>query len=371
MSTVMLLVGSVLCVAFYLYVYFAAEKPRKGTLEWIEMQEKPQMTRQGLLQKLKWTDILWCALTILLSYGVSIGLSACVDISILKTSLSSGTLLLTLLPLALTAALAYLLGRLLSGKVLVGLFPAVFLMFCVMLNSRSMESLLLLGCLLLLLAHFNGKGFGAWLSLVLSAVLLASAAWFTPALIFFAIPWLGTVLFGEILRIRQEDVSLWHLIFTLLAAVLSLGVAITVLNFPLFATDLPQAMKVPGCYTIFWQKFFATLPMEFLSVTDDMALVLTQPAACLLLAGVVIAVGGVCRRQTSAVILLLWTGAALVLAVLFPAIPLYPMAALVLAYATSRIHRRNYPGAAYTVACVPIILTLISTILILFGGIPL
>ena len=367
MPTIMLLVGAVLCVAFYLYVFFTAEKPRKGTLEWVEMYEKPKMTRQGLMQKLDWMDLVWCGLMILLFYGIGIGLGACVDVSMLRASLSSGSFLLNLLPTVTSGLLAYLLGRLLSGKVWVGLFPAFFLTLAAIPGDRVMESLLLLGCLVLLLAHFGGKGFGAWLSLVLSAVLLALAAWFSPVLIFLAVPWLGTVLFGEILRMKREDASLWHLILALLAAVLSLGIAITVLNFPLFAADLLQAIKIPGNYVIFWRRLFLSLPTGLFSFANAAALVLTLPVTCLLTAGVVIAIGGM-RRRVFAVILLLWTASALIMTILFPGISLPSVAAVVLTFLVSRIRSRGYTGAAVVTGFVPVVISASVMILMLYGG---
>lgn len=362
MPTILLLMGSVLCVAFYLYAYFAAENPHKGTLEWISMQEKPALTRQGILHRLKWLDILWSFLMGLMAQMLCLGLAACVDVAMMRTSLASGHLFLATLPMVLSAIAAYLLGKLLSGRFVGGMLPALFLCLHLPISISPAEALLLLVCVLTLLGHFTGKGFFAWLCLVLSGIMLGLSTWGQPLYIFFALPWLGTVLLGEILRTKQEDMSPWHLILTLLAAVLSLGITIAIVHFPLYAADLSAALKTPGCYAMFWLQLVITIPAKFFAA-PDFYLPLLLPSATLLLAGVAMAVGAAKRHHALGIVMLLWTVFGLLLAVFFPSAHPTFLSVWVLAWLVSRIDKRGYRGAALVTGLVPAVLSLFMTFL--------
>ena len=365
MPTILLLFGTALCIAFYIAVYFTAEAPKTGTLEWIDLYSAPQMTRQGVLHRLKWLDILWCFLMGLMAFGLHLSFGACVDVSMVRTSLASGWAFLTALPAVLAVMAAYLLGKLLSGRFLGGFLPALLLGCGSLISLYFAETLLMLGCLLLVLVFFTGKGFWAWLCLVLSGMLLALSTWFHPTYIFFLLPWLGTVLFAEILRMKREDASFWHLLLAVLAALLSVGVTVAIVHFPLYAADLSAALKTPGCYFMFWLQLVISIPAKFLAA-PEVSPILLLPSAALLLSGVVMAIGAVKKHHTLGVLMLLWTGFGLILAVCFPyACPIF-LPILVLAWLVSRIYARGYSSAATITGLMPTVISLLMTILTLW-----
>lgn len=354
--------GAVLCAAFYITVYFTAEAPKSGSLEWIGMYEKPALTRQGLLHRLKWLDVLWCFLMGLLSLSLYTLACAMVDVSMLRTSLSSGWLFLCAAPGALMAMIAYLLGKLLSGRFLGGLMPVLFLGFSNLLNVLNLSGILLLACFVLVLVFLTGKGFWAWLCLVLSGILLALAAWMQPTCIFFALPWLGTVLFAEILRMKEEDALPWHLILALLAALLSVGVTVTAVHFPLAAPDLTAALKTPGNYALFWQKLIVAVSAKLFG-SFVLSPILLLPSASLLLAGVVMAVGAVNRRQTFGVPMLLWMVFGLAISILYPTASSLFLSLAVLTWLFARVSARGYRGAAIVTGLIPTVISALIMIL--------
>lgn len=363
LPTVLLLSGAMMCAAFYLYIYFTAEAPRKGTLEWIALYEKPHLCRKGLLHRLKWLDLLWSFLMGLMAFGLYVGFGACVDASMVRASLSSGWAFLTALPAVLAVMASYLLGRLLSGRFLGGFLPALFLSCSILLSLYAVETLLMLGCLLTLLGYFCGKGFWAWLCLVISGILLGLGASISPLNIFLLLPWLGTVLFSEILRFKREDAGIWHTILAPVVGVLAVLLTITVVNFPLhIVTDLRAALKTPGYYLWFWLQLVITIPAR-LFAAPDISPALLLPSATLLLAGVAMAVGAVKRHHTLGIVVLLWTVFGLLLAVFFPSAHPMFLSVWVLAWLVSRIDARGYRSAALVTGLVPAVLSLFMTFL--------
>lgn len=365
LPTVILLIGSVLCAAFYLYVYFAAETPRKGTLEWVEMYEKPKMTRQ-FAKPFRWWDSLWALLALVLACGFHLGVGACVDPGMLRTSLLSGYFLLSLLPVAMAAAAAYLTAKLLTGNVLLSLLSAL-LMPCSLAYSDAAP--FVLGSFLLLLLQISACGWKSWLFLVLSALLLAAGTYGDPALFLLALPWLGCILAGEVIRIWDDETGPWHLILSLLtfAAVLSVGaMAANIPNYLQFFQNREGLIFADGnLYAMFWMRLLGHLQMpgaESLPPTE-------LPSLTVALAAVVYLADSLRkRRDLSALALLLLTVFAIVLRFLYTGAILAPAAVLALAYLTNRIRIRNFPGAAVVVALVPILITLTGTILTLTGG---
>ena len=365
MPTVILLIGSVLCAAFYLYVYFAAETPRKGTLEWVEMYEKPKMTRQ-FAKPFRWWDSLWALLALVLACGFHLGVGACVDPGMLRTSLLSGYFLLSLLPVALAAAAAYLTAKLLTGNVLLSLLSALLLP-CSLAGADALP--FVLGSFLLLLLQISACGWKSWLFLVLSALLLAAGTYGDPALFLLALPWLGCILAGEALRIRDDEAGPWHLILSLLtfAATLAVGaMAANIPNYLQFFQNREGLIFADGnLYAMFWMRLLGHLQMpgaESLLPTEI-------PSLTVALAAVVYLADSLRRRRDlSALALLLLTVFAIVLRFLYTAAALEAAAVLALAYLANRIRIRNFPGAAVVVALVPILITLTGTILTLTGG---
>lgn len=357
MPTVLLLVGAALCAALHIWAYFTAEAPHSGSLEWISLYEKPKMTRQ-ILCRLRWLDLLWSFLLFLLATILYAAPMVLTDVTLLQ----SGWLLLASLPTALSAAGAYLLGKSLSGKFFVGLLPMLLVTFSAFGSYFNAETCLMLLCLLLTLVYLSGRGFWAWLSLIFSGILLGITTWLTPLFVFFALPWLGTVLFAEILRMKQEDTSPWHLILALLAASTALDLTITVLHFPLAAPDLVQALQTPAYYTLFWKQLAMLLPRKLFRA-GDLSVTLPLPSAALLVAGVVMGVGATAKKHTLGVVLLLWSVTGLALWILFPSVFPYFLPALTLAYLATRLHIRECGAAAWIVGLIAPIITLITAIL--------
>lgn len=358
LPTVLLLSGAMMCAAFYLYIYFTAEAPRKGTLEWIALYEKPHLCRKGLLHRLKWLDLLWSFVAALLSLGIFLGITACINPSLLQGMLLP--LILSALPTVLCAVLAYLMGKLFSGKVLYSLLAAVFLTFCrILAPTRSEDAAFLLGAVLLLLTYFTGKGFAAWLSLILSGILLGLGASISPLNIFLLLPWLGTVLFSEILRFKREDAGIWHTILAPVVGVLAVLLTITVVNFPLhIVTDLRAALKTPGYYLWFWLQLVITVSANLLAETGQDPTMLL-PAAALLPVGVIVAAHTARTQHALGVITLLWVSTGLAMAVLFPVTFPYFLSVLALCWLVTRIDVRGYKTAAWVTAAFPAGLSLI------------
>lgn len=370
MPTVLLAIGAALCVAFYLYISFAAETPRSGTLEWISMEDKPKMTRK-ILHKLKWTDILWGFLTMVLACGINIALAACVDYHMLSASLASGWFLLSLVPMATAAALIYLAARQLTASpvlsALASLASSCAVSF-ISVSSGSGGPLLALCSFLLLMLWLGSNSFVSWLCLVLSALCLAGSTYFGTTLFLLVLPWLGTVLLGEILRMKQEDLSPWHLVLSLLTGAVVLWLGVTACSIPaylsLFRIPLPQAFLDGNFYLLFWMQLLGTLQIPTFSVS---MLLFDLPALCLAVSAIVLLSHGVrMRHDATALCLLLWLTVSLAVYLLYtPAAPLYPMVALSMAYMTNRIRIRLNAGVAVIVAIVPILVTFTTTILTL------
>ena len=351
LADILLLAGPVLCVAFYLYAYFAAQQPKHGTLEWIAMQEKPTMTRENLLNKLHWSDSLWGLLAMVMAAGTCLGFMACVDMSILTTALLAGSLWLPLVSTTISALLVYLTAKALTGKA--GLCVLATLLYCLALPFVSSPNLLavtalMLGSFLLLLLWLHKTRTASWLSLLASALLLGAALWMHPSALLFAGVWTLSVLFGGILRMKTEDDSFWYLLGSLLSGVV-LAAAVPVV------TELLSGTPV------------STLPARFFAMvcyfpSENMHLLpLFLPAVGLTLAAIPAYISGISsRRDAKAVLLLLFTVGAIPMFLFTSLELLYPAATLALAYITGRIYDRNYPGAAYVTALTAPVLTVIT-----------
>lgn len=366
MSVILLLVGAVLCVAFYLYVFFTAEKPRKGTLEWIAMEEKPQMTRLSL-HKLKPWDILWCAVSIAMVAASQYGILS-VYANRQSFNLWSANIFVNyVLPQTLTALLVYTFSKLLTGNVFCSVLGAAMLAFVLPVGNEylvlnRMSSVFIIAAGLFLYIWFACDHITAWCVLVLSAVLLGLGTYLFPPVILCAIPWLIVVLIGEAIRINKEDVSPAHLLLTLLVGIGALYLTATLVQLPMYlqqagafhAADLIS----PQLHSVLWQRLQAVWQDQ----RYDLFFISDFSSVMLGIAFIFFSCFHCSSSTDHNWIPLMWTLLALLALMFSPLDFIVPQSGIILAYLISRLFRRNYPGAAYVVGPIPVLLTLIPTI---------
>ncbi len=339
--------GAVLLLWYYI-VWYRAERPKSGTLEWIDRWERPRFALSSCGKALKWQDALWALLpaavaaiaSLLLKlyeplYTGSLGVLLCFEIGEWTLYLSGETICA-----ALAAAAAYVLGKALTGKTVAGLAGA--LLYAVRPLDEAPSCLLFGGLLLFWLwAAYPRRGFVNWL-LPLGGSLLAGAATFSYYLYGTAAAFLIALPVLLIHRVRADGFGGWQALLLGAASLCAAAVGFAVTSaaiggVPLFSSG----------YLSWLEEFFRR---EWEIVSDWMfSLPILQrlPAAPMLLSGLVPLIllrhGS---RDGGALFLLLWAAPIALQYVLAPALFPLTTAALICAYLTGRLIEREHPVAA-------------------------
>ncbi|MBR2081229.1 MAG: hypothetical protein IJ980_06315 [Oscillospiraceae bacterium] len=337
--------GLILLVWYYI-VLGQAERPKAGTLEWIDRYERPCFTLDSCGKELCCKDALWAWGLAFLSVVVSLLLSAgsAYDGSLgllLRFKCGGPMLYLSaeMLCAAIAAAAAYLLGKALTGSVFAALAGAV--LFAVRPTDALFSCLLLCGLLCLWLwAGYPRRGFANW-ALLLAGALLSGAAAFSFYLCAVTLAFLISLAVVLCYRVRNEVFGGWYALllfasaFVLAAVGFLAGAALHGKVSPFSAKFLPG---VGAALIARWKLLYAAL------CTAEIG---ARLPAVLLLSGLVPLVTLFRSRRTGdALFLLLW---ALPIALQYALIPnVFPSAsaALVCAYLTGRLLERGHPAAA-------------------------
>lgn len=337
--------GLVLLVWYYI-VLGQAERPKAGTLEWIDRYERPRFTLDSCGKALCRKDALWASGLAFLSVVISLLLSAgaAYDGSLgLLTRFKCGGPMLYIsvetVCAAFAAAAAYLLGKTLTGSVFAALAGAV--LFTVRPTDELFSCLLLCGLLCLWLwGGYPRRGFANW-ALPLAGAVLCGAAAFSFYLCAVTLAFVITLAVVLSDRVRNEMFGGWYAMLLFAAA------------FVLAAVGFLAGAALHGEVSPFSAKFLpgvgAALIARWKLLYVDLrtATIGARLPAVLLLSGLVPLVTLFRSRRTGdTLFLLLW---ALPIALQYTLIPnVFPpaSAALVCAYLTGRLLERGHPLAA-------------------------
>jgi len=330
-----------------------AERPKKGTLEWIDVYDRPNWHIPAPSPQIDGFDWLWSLIPAVACGGLWLAVSL----------LTEMPLLTTVWPAFLIGILCYLLSRLLGGSVLTGLCASILLL------ALSSLPLLMLpaGGVLVLLWLWIRRGYGvwSWAYLTCCALLLAAAQLVVLESVLLLIPVLAVIVVVMIRRIREGECSFWRLIPTVLivpaAFLLAEGVgdAVTLgAGFPEFLSDAR-----------FWEFLLRHLTPEFLVGAWHLEQLLwfDLPSAMVLLAGIpVLLAGTIRRRERTARYLLFWdlSAAALWCVTTVDLLPI--MAVPTCAWLAQRMLIRKHRALAVLILTVPAALTLALTAYHLF-----
>lgn len=338
--------GIVLLIWYYI-VLGQAERPKAGTLEWIDRSERPAFTLDTCGKKLCRADALWAAVAAVLAAAASLLLNAGTEYDgpfgvLLRFTLGGLPLQLCgeTICAALAAAAAYLLGRALTGRAFAALAGA--LLFAARPTDELLSCLLLCGLLLLWFwAGYPRRGFANW-ALLLSGALLSGAAAFSFYLCAVTLAFVITLAVVLSCRVRNDLFGGWYALLLFAAALIAA------------ALGFLAAAALHGAVSPFSAKFLphvgAALLARWKLLYVDLctATLGARLPAVLLLSGLVpVAARLYDRRVGDALFLLLW---ALPVSLQYALIPnVFPTAsaALVCAYLTGRLFEREHPTAAW------------------------
>ena len=341
-------IGVVLLVWYYI-AWYRAERPKAGTLEWIDRYERPRFALSACGKALRRTDALWA----LLPFAI-----AAITVMVLQMNetLYSGALGVLLrfrflgrtlylsgeaVCAALAAAAAYLLGKSMTGKVLAGLAGA--LLYAVR-PIDQMPSCLLFGGLLLfwLWAAYPRRGFLNWL-LPLGGALLVGAAAFSYYLYGVTLAFAVALPVLLIHRVRREESGGWP---ALLLGALCLCAAAA--GFAVTSAAIGDVRLFSSEYAPWLEEIFRGEWEVVSGWVLSLPLLQRLPAAPMLLSGLVPLISLWHRnRDGGALFLLLWAVPVSLQYALAPAILPPVSVALVSAYLTGRLLDRE----AYVLAC--------------------
>lgn len=340
--------AAVVLLVWYYIVYEQAERPRAGTLEWIDRFEKPRCLLSACGKPLRPTDALWmllpaAAATIAVFLAQSEETLYTGDLGVLlQFSIDGMTLYLSgeALCAALAAAAVYLLGKAVTGRVFAALAGA--LLYAVQPGFETYACVLSAGLLLLWLwAGFPAHGAGAW-ALLLSGSLLLGAAAFSIAMPAVLASLAATLFFVCIHRARAEARGGWYAALQIAAALVFAAVGYYGVAALLGEWEDILASPIAWLVSVFAER--GELLLGWLGAPLPYDRLLRAP---LVLSGVVpLFLRWYDRHAGEALFLFLWALPAAVLYVILP--PMLPTVtiALVCAYLTGRLQERGHPYAA-------------------------
>ena len=337
--------GAVLLIWYYI-VWWQAERPKAGTLEWIDRWERPSLALPSCGKALCRADALWalapffvaaCASILLQAedalYGGSLGVIARFPSGLY---LSGETVCA-----ALAAAAAYLAGKALTGRTLAALAGA--LLYAVKPTDELTSCLLLgAGLLLWLWAAYPRRAAADW-ALLLCGSLLAGAAVFSYYLYGAALAFAAVLAFLLLHRVGRGELSIPH---ALLRGACALCAALA--GFFAASSLIGEVRLFAGEYFPWLREFLREEGAVFADWLRGATLAERLPVAPMLLSGLV----PLClmwkeRRDGAALYILLWAVPVTLHYVLAPALFQLAPAALVCAYLTGRLLEREQPVAAW------------------------
>lgn len=329
-----------------------AQRPKKGTLEWIEQYDRPDWHIPEPSPRFDGFDWLWSL----------IPASLCGGLWIAVAMLGEMPLAAAVWPAFLTGMLCYLLTRLLGGSVLTSLIASLLLLTMADLPAMMLPP----AGILLLLWMWVRQGYGAWSWIYLAGcgLLLAAFQMILPESVLLLIPILAVLLLTVIRRVRCGECGFWRILPTVLIVPAVFLLAEGVYDGILLGIGFPALLSDDR----FWGFLLMRLTPEW-NVGGwhlEQLLWFDLPCAMALVAGTPPLFAAARRREGTAWYLLIWN---LFTAALWcvTAADLLPLTAtLTCAWLARRMQIRKHRTLTILILAVPAATTLALTAVHLF-----
>ena len=358
-----------LAVAVWFYIlYFRAELPKKSTLEWISMYDRPAFRLTDARAPFSWHDVIWCLLPAVAALCLTLvsELSYYGAVNGLMIGALDGGLA------AVTSAALYLLLKSMTGSLPAALLGTGLVSVNCFCQNGNLLPAAVIALFLWLWATGEGCGAGDWIFSGLAALCTGGSLLFGGDNVLLIVPLAACVVFVQAYRLRHKACSfvraLLMTVYMVVLLVLAMVGAMAV--YAVQAGLVLSTALTDGSFVQFVLRAASDVFRGLAPLGSDIAkqhvvdAVYMLPAHILLMIAAfpVLITAYIRRREPMALLILAWTVTAAYLFFLGHAEYMSLAAACCSGYVTARLLARKRTLPALLGGCVPLAMTLLVAV---------